>query len=103
MTNATLNRTRNGLDKHPMIRSEPNEFPFDAVNTAEGSRCQRCGGFLVPNHCLDLESSWGDRWCTTLRCVQCGELIDPLLLRNRRRSLARLARAREGAAQPHRG
>lgn len=51
-----------------------------------GFRCHRCGGgLMVPELMYDLASSgfdpvesWG--W----RCVACGELVDPLILRHRR-------------------
>lgn len=95
MANVMRNGTRDELDTDPR-EHEPTALGADA----EASPCVRCGGFLVSNHCLDLESSWGDRWCRTLRCVQCGELIDPVILHNRRRSIARLGRVQEGAAQP---
>ncbi len=47
--------------------------------------CRRCGGFLVDDHCMDLDL-WEDRagyrsWA--MRCVQCGDLIDETILRNR--------------------
>lgn len=78
-----------------MATSMLNRKPDEAT-----SQCQRCGGFLVSYHCLDLENSWGDRWCQTLRCVQCGELVDPIILQNRRRSLSRRRPSRASGA-PH--
>lgn len=63
--------------------TEPAGERFDP----NASQCERCGGFLVPHHCLDVEgSSTGELWCWTLRCIQCGEVIDPVILKNRRRS-----------------
>jgi len=53
-----------------------------ALNT-----CQRCGGFLVDEHCMELDLAIeknGQRdkfWAK--RCVQCGDLIDETILRNR--------------------
>jgi ribosomal protein S27AE len=41
-------------------------------------RCPRCGGLMVAEWCLDLSDYSGRR------CVQCGELIDPVILENRR-------------------
>lgn len=47
------------------------------------SACRRCGGMLVNEQCIDLAGSEGGaRFCAT-RCVQCGDLIDPVILRNR--------------------
>lgn len=45
--------------------------------------CRRCGGMLVNEQCMDLAESasgysfWGSR------CIQCGDIIDPLILQNR--------------------
>ena len=41
-------------------------------------RCPRCGGLMVAEWCQDLSDYSGQR------CVQCGELIDPVILQNRR-------------------
>lgn len=41
-------------------------------------RCERCSGLMVAEWCEDLSDY------TALRCVQCGEVIDPVILQNRR-------------------
>ena len=41
-------------------------------------RCPRCGGLMVAEWCQDLSDY------TVQRCVQCGEVIDPVILQNRR-------------------
>lgn len=41
----------------------------DAAN-----HCLRCGGLMVMEQLLDLQAR---------RCVQCGEVVDPVILRNR--------------------
>jgi hypothetical protein len=41
-----------------------------------GTQCLRCGGFMVTEQCFDLLAR---------RCVQCGELVDPVILQNRDR------------------
>jgi hypothetical protein len=38
------------------------------------TRCVRCGGLMVTEQGFE---------CPVWRCVQCGELIDPVILRNR--------------------
>jgi hypothetical protein len=49
--------------------------------------CRRCGGFLVDEHCMDVDLAIGETrqgnkfWA--MRCVQCGDLIDETILRNR--------------------
>lgn len=46
-------------------------------------RCSRCGGLMVEEQCLDLLDDTGRIHFTALRCVQCGELVDPVILRHR--------------------
>ena len=41
-------------------------------------RCPRCNGLMVAEWCEDLSDYTGQR------CVQCGELIDPVIMQNRR-------------------
>ena len=54
---------------------------------AERERCARCGGLMVAEPCVDY---WDDAGNATIRrCVQCGDLIDPVILRNRHRMAAR--------------
>jgi hypothetical protein len=40
-------------------------------------RCPRCSGLMVAEWCEDLSDHRAQR------CVQCGEVIDPVILRNR--------------------
>jgi hypothetical protein len=40
-------------------------------------RCSRCNGLMVAEWCEDLSDY------TAQRCVQCGEIVDPVILRNR--------------------
>ena len=41
-------------------------------------RCPRCGGLMVSEWGADLMKNTGQR------CVQCGELVDSVILENRR-------------------
>jgi hypothetical protein len=50
-----------------------------------GTTCARCGGLMVGEFCMDLLNSTGELEAETLRCVQCGEVVDPVILQNRRR------------------
>jgi hypothetical protein len=45
--------------------------------------CTRCSGCLEYEMCIDLESDTG--YCTfwVLRCLQCGDIVDETILRNR--------------------
>lgn len=47
------------------------------------STCSRCGGLLVSDFCMDLLNSTGELEFAAKRCVQCGEVVDPVILRNR--------------------
>ena len=47
------------------------------------STCVRCGGFMVKEVSTDLLNSTGELECVTTRCVQCGDILDPVILRNR--------------------
>jgi hypothetical protein len=49
--------------------------------------CHRCCGLLVEDHCYDLRDQV--RRVTTLRCISCGDIIDPVILENRRRQQPR--------------
>ncbi|MEY4704652.1 MAG: hypothetical protein RL042_848 [Nitrospirota bacterium] len=47
------------------------------------STCSRCGGLMVSDFCMDLLNSTGELEFAAKRCVQCGEVVDPVILRNR--------------------
>ena len=48
------------------------------------SACARCGGLLVPDFAMDLLFCIGETKFAAQRCVQCGEIVDPVILGNRR-------------------
>ncbi len=48
------------------------------------SICSRCEGLMVSDFCMDLLNSAGELKFAALRCVQCGEVVDPIILQNRR-------------------
>lgn len=45
--------------------------------------CNRCGGLLIREGLFDLSDDTGHmrRWAR--RCVQCGNIVDPLILKRR--------------------
>ena len=47
------------------------------------SICTRCGGLMVREFCTDLLNSNGELDCSITRCVQCGDVVDPVIRRNR--------------------
>jgi len=46
-------------------------------------RCQRCHGLMVRDACVDLRDDTGHLMIQGWRCVNCGEIIDPVVLTNR--------------------
>ena len=51
--------------------------------------CPRCQGLMVAEPFVDLLKFSNDGESFALRCVQCGEMIDRTILRNRTLSLRR--------------
>ena len=47
------------------------------------STCTRCGGLMVQDFCMDVLGNIGESEFAAKRCVQCGEVVDPVILRNR--------------------
>ena len=68
-------------------RSETQSAPSRTVGIEtphRAGRCERCGGFLVDEE-VSLDTMSTERRSTVwaMRCVQCGDLIDETILRNR--------------------
>ena len=73
MARTATEKTRaNQLDEHTA---------FSAVRL--GLACARCGGLMVNDFCMDVLNSLGESKFAARRCVQCGEVIDPVILQNR--------------------
>ena len=54
------------------------------VRTKEANmKCTRCHGLMVEDHLLDVKESLGPMWIKTWRCVACGNIVDPLILKHR--------------------
>ena len=49
--------------------------------------CPRCQGLMSPEWCVNLNYDAGEMEILTWRCLQCGELIDPVILENRKNPL----------------
>lgn len=45
--------------------------------------CSRCGGLMIREYCTDLLNSTVELDCPVARCVQCGDVVDPVIRRNR--------------------
>ena len=62
------------------------ERKSNAIATAvfhHQSSCSRCGGLLVREVCMDLFNPTGELEVFARRCVQCGVIVDPVILANR--------------------
>ena len=58
----------------------------NAVETTlhhDQTSCGRCGGLLVREVCMDLFNPTGELEVHARRCVQCGAIVDPVILANR--------------------
>ncbi|MCS6329378.1 MAG: hypothetical protein H8K06_20180 [Nitrospira sp.] len=62
---------------------EGRESRFEFLNFRHESSCMRCGGLMVPDFCTDLLNGSGSLDCSTRRCVQCGDIVDPVIRLNR--------------------
>lgn len=49
--------------------------------------CSRCHGLMVPDNLIDMRESFLPMWMRGLRCVACGNVVDPLIAHNRMRQL----------------
>ena len=47
--------------------------------------CTRCQGCMAKDYFLDLMESAESMWLAGWRCLNCGNVLDPVLERNRRR------------------
>lgn len=45
--------------------------------------CTRCNGLMVVDDLVDLQESCLQIQLRGLRCVSCGNVVDPLIMRNR--------------------
>jgi hypothetical protein len=54
-----------------------------AVDPRHSDVCTRCGGFMVSHWCMNVNYDAGGMEILTKRCLQCGEVIDPVILENR--------------------
>lgn len=53
------------------------------VDPRHSDKCTRCGGFMVSHWCMNVNYDAGGMEILTKRCLQCGEVIDPVILENR--------------------
>ncbi len=46
-------------------------------------KCTRCQGLMVADDLLDMQESYLPMWMRGLRCIACGNIVDPLINQNR--------------------
>lgn len=46
-------------------------------------RCTRCNGCMVVDDFIDMQESFHPMWLRGWRCLACGNVVDPLILRHR--------------------
>jgi hypothetical protein len=61
--------------------------------------CSRCHGLMVGDDLIDVRESYLPMWTQGLRCVACGNIVDPVIARNRKRQLAGVGPVLEADAQ----
>jgi RNase P subunit RPR2 len=71
-----------------LLKSEPiptikDATPVKLEQTKSSDACTRCGGLLVSHWCMNVNYDAGGMEILTKRCLQCGEVIDPVILENR--------------------
>jgi hypothetical protein len=65
------------------------------------STCTRCSGLMVTDFYMDLLFCIGETVFAAQRCVQCGEIVDPVILRNRGIKQKPVAAQPAGKMVPH--
>lgn len=79
--------TGRGTTKRP-LKSVPvptikDATPVKLEKAVNSDACTRCGGLLVSHWCMNVNYDAGGMEILTKRCLQCGEVIDPVILENR--------------------
>jgi hypothetical protein len=45
--------------------------------------CPRCHGLMVVDHFIDLQDDRGHSWLSAWRCINCGDVVEPEIMRRR--------------------
>ena len=57
--------------------------PRNTTQASAHESCVRCSGHMAQEVCTDFESDCGYSTFWALRCIQCGDIVDEVILRNR--------------------
>jgi hypothetical protein len=69
------------------------------IGAVAASRCERCSGLLYWTELREWDGSRGQDSHGALQCILCGNVIDPVIVKNRQRTVASL---RQSARSPSR-
>ena len=90
MSNLHIHKKPTTVGKRAIKQENQNAGPVQsrshldsARNTENEDTCTRCGGFMVSHWCMNVNYDAGGMEILTKRCLQCGEVIDPVILENR--------------------
>lgn len=61
----------------------PPHFSGKPLPESHGHSCARCHGVLIPESLFDLFNNCGQMRCWAYRCIQCGDVVDSLILKHR--------------------
>lgn len=73
-------------------------YPLSLISPFRCDDCPRCGGLMVPEVFPELDFHWAND--AAKRCVQCGEIVDPVIMKNR---IMKNRLCRPGEADTERG
>jgi RNase P subunit RPR2 len=69
--------------KSELVPTIKDSTPVKLEKPKSSDACTRCGGLLVSHWCMNVNYDAGGMEILTKRCLQCGEVIDPVILENR--------------------
>ena len=73
----------------PIIqRSAVEEMEEGSITARPAPGCVRCGGLMVHARYIDLLDDTGQLEFIAQRCIQCGDVVDPVIRHNRIRQAA---------------
>ncbi len=77
------------MTPHPLNETVMEQAMGEHLNgTTTVGECIRCGGMMVPSRYIDMLDDTGQLEFVAERCIQCGDVIDPVIRRNRIRQAA---------------
>jgi hypothetical protein len=72
-----------GNTKTTIKETPPISHPAFPYHPDPHLTCHRCQGLFAQTFYLDIDDTNSANGFWALRCLQCGEVIDPLILKNR--------------------